>query len=419
MNNIDVLLPDAISVPPLNEILRLMADKKASDAFISVGAQIKIKINGRQIPLMKSIVNKDDIDMMLVDGLDSDQLSTLDTKKELNCALSIPRIGRFRLSAFVQRNTKACVIRYIPHEIPLFETLGLPDILPELVMMKRGLILVVGPTGSGKSTTLASLVDHRNQNRNDHIITLEDPIEFLFKHKSSVVNQREIGTDAFSYQEALRNALRQAPDVILIGEIRDQETMNMAMQYAQSGHLCLATMHANNSYHAIGRIVGFYDPEYRDALFQDLSNSLKAIIAQRLIPTIDNSRKAAIEILVNSVLIQELIEKGKISDIPEAMLRSMATGTQTFEQELIKLVKNKHITVENALIYSDSPSNLFWALSNMNLHIDETAAKEAGIDRDKMASANKDNSVPGDSDDGSRKKESDIFSSISLNTENL
>lgn len=218
----------------LEGILKLMANYKASDCFISVGSAIKLKIEGKQVPLSPRKAAKDDIDLLIAEGLNSSQIDELDKTRELNCAISLARVGRFRVSAFIQRNTKSIVIRFIPPEVPQFESLHLPSILKDIIMLKRGLVLVVGPTGSGKSTTLASLIDYRNASRADHILTIEDPIEFLYKHRMSVVNQREVGTDALSFHEALRNAMRQAPDVILIGEVRDQDTMRMAMQYAQS-----------------------------------------------------------------------------------------------------------------------------------------------------------------------------------------
>jgi twitching motility protein PilU len=371
----------------LENILHLMAKWRASDCFISVGSLIKFKIEGRQVPLSSKRLAKDDIDIFLAEGLDSSQLDLLDKTRELNCAISMAQIGRFRVSAFVQRNTKSIVIRFIPPDVPEFETLFLPPILKDIIMLKRGLVLVVGPTGSGKSTSLASLIDYRNTHRADHILTIEDPIEFLYRHRKSVVNQREVGTDALSYQEALKNAMRQAPDVILIGEIRDQDTMRMAMQYAQSGHLCLATMHANNSYHALNRIVGFYPPDNRDALFPDLSSSLKAIVAQRLVPGFDGSRLPAVEVLINSRPVQDLIKQGKIDHIAELMERLSSDGTQTFEQVLVELVAAKRISVDTALIHSDSPTNLFWRLSQKGLSVSEEVATSAGVDRSDVLKA--------------------------------
>jgi twitching motility protein PilU len=264
----------------------------------------------------------------------------------------------------MQRTTPAIVVRFIPGEVPAFDTLGLPPVLKDVVMEKRGLILMVGATGSGKSTSLAAMIDHRNANKSGHIITIEDPIEFLFKHKKSIVNQRELGTDAKSYHVALKNALRQAPDVILIGEIRDRETMTMAIAYAQSGHLCLATLHANNSYHALNRIISFYPLENRPALLQDLSATLKCVISQRLIPNVKGARSPAVEVLLNTRHIAELIEQGEVNEIKEAMEKSMSPGSQTFEQSLFKMIRDGSVTQEEGLAYADSATNLLWQLNN-------------------------------------------------------
>ena len=374
-------------VPDLDDILKIMANTKASDCFVSVGAPVKIKIEGQQVILTERMVMKDDVDVLLAEALNSDQMSELEKTCELNCAISRARVGRFRFSAFVQRNTKSMVIRYIPPEVPALETLRLPDILREIILLKRGLVLVVGPTGSGKSTTLASLIDHRNEKRSDHILTIEDPIEYLHRHKNSVVNQREVGTDAKSFDVALHSAMRQAPDVILIGEIRDRETMSIAMQYAQSGHLVLATLHANNSYHALNRIVGFYPPDNRDALFPDLASSLKAIIAQRLVPDFNGNRLPAVEVLINSKVVAELITMGEIGKIAAMMEQLRSDGTQTFEEVLVDMVRSKLIAVETALNYSDSPTNLYWKLSTVGLSIDDDEAVHAGVDRSEIKNA--------------------------------
>lgn len=371
----------------LEQILRLMAKFNASDCFISIGAAVKLKIEGRQFPLSRRKCAEDDVDMLLAEGLNSAQIDEFDSTKELNCAISLARVGRFRLSVFLQRNTKSIVIRFVPPDVPDFDSLNLPPILKELIMLKRGLVLMVGPTGSGKSTSLASLIDYRNASRADHILTIEDPIEFLYRHRMSVVNQREVGTDTMSYHNALRNAMRQAPDVILIGEIRDQETMRMAMQYAQSGHLCLATMHANNSYHALNRIVGFFPPNSRDSLFPDLSSSLKAVISQRLVPGIHGERRPAVEVLINSRPVQDMIKEGKIDEIGELMERLGSDGSQTFESVLVDLVAANAITAETALTYADSPTNLFWRLSQMGLSVNEREATMAGVDRSDVAKA--------------------------------
>jgi twitching motility protein PilU len=274
----------------------------------------------------------------------------------------------------MQRSTPGVVVRFIPGEIPQFDTLGLPAILKEVVLEKRGLILMVGATGSGKSTSLAAMIDHRNASTPGHIITIEDPIEFLFKHKRSIVNQRELGTDAKSYHIALKNALRQAPDVILIGEIRDRESMGMAIAYAQSGHLCLATLHANNSYHALNRIISFYPLENRPALLSDLSASLKVIVSQRLVKNTKGSRCPACEVLLNTRHVADLVEKGEINEIKEAIDKSLAPGSLTFEQSLFKMYRDGIITQEEALANADSANNLLWLMNNADTSANQSQA---------------------------------------------
>jgi twitching motility protein PilU len=276
----------------------------------------------------------------------------------LNMGFPIPGVGRFRLSAMRQRGSIAAVIRYITNEIPSLGTLSLPPILSDLIMEKRGLLLMVGATGMGKSTTLASMIDYRNENASGHILTIEDPIEYLFKNKRSVVNQREIGADTRALHIALQNALRQAPDVIMIGEIRDRETMSAAIAYAQSGHLCLATMHANNSYQALNRILSFYPVEVRQA------SALKAIVSQRLLRTTAGSRTPAVEVMLNTKLIGELIEKGDFSGIKEAMEKAMAEGSQNFEQDIARMITEGIVERKEGLANSDSPTNLMWRLQN-------------------------------------------------------
>jgi twitching motility protein PilU len=279
--------------------------------------------------------------------------------------VSVPNLGRFRLSAFRQRGSISAVFRFVPANIPALGDLALPPVLSELIMEKRGLLLVVGATGSGKSTTIAAMLDHRNELRTGHILTLEDPIEFLFKNKKSIVNQREIGSDAPSFATALKNSMRQAPDCILIGEIRDKETMAAALAYAQSGHLVLATLHANNSYNALNRIISFYPIENRAALLQDLSSAVKAIISQRLVKSAaGGARQAAVEIMLNTRYISDLIEKGEISQIKEAMDKSLSPGSQSFESALFRLVKEGLVTQEEALANADSATNLLWLLNN-------------------------------------------------------
>jgi twitching motility protein PilU len=348
----------------MKRLLELMAEKKASDIFISVGTPIAIKINGVTMPINQQIVKPDTVRALMGEILTERQLREFEENFELNTSYPITGLGSFRISAFMQRTTPAIVVRYIPGEIPAFDSLGLPPVLKEVVMEKRGLILMVGATGSGKSTSLAAMIDHRNANKSGHIITIEDPIEFLFKHKKSIVNQRELGTDAKSYHVALKNALRQAPDVILIGEIRDRESMTMAIAYAQSGHLCLATLHANNSYHALNRIISFYPLENRPALLQDLSATLKCVISQRLIPNSQGQRSPAVEVMLNTRHIAELIEQGEVNEIKEAMEKSMSPGSQTFEQSLFKMIRDGKISQEEGLAYADSANNLLWQLNN-------------------------------------------------------
>jgi twitching motility protein PilU len=268
------------------------------------------------------------------------------------------------LSAFRQRGSISAVFRYIPGEIPKLADLRVPEALADIIMEKRGLVLVVGATGSGKSTTIAAMLDHRNAMKSGHILTLEDPIEFLFTNKKSIVNQREIGTDADNLKLALKNALRQAPDCILIGEIRDKETMSNAIAYAQSGHLVVATLHANNSYQALTRIINFYPLENRPSLLSDLSTTIKAVVSQRLVMSKDQGRRAAVEVLLNTRHIAELIEQGEVSQIKEAIEKSMSPGSQTFEQALMQLIQEGAITQDEALANADSATNLYWLLNN-------------------------------------------------------
>ncbi len=348
----------------MKRLLELMAEKKASDIFISVGAPVNIKINGVTMPINQQIVKPDTVRALMSEILTERQLKEFNEEFELNTSYPMPGLGSFRVSCFIQRNTPSVVVRYIPNEIPQFDTLGLPSILKDVVLEKRGLILMVGATGSGKSTSLASMIDHRNANQPGHVITFEDPIEFLFKHKRSIVNQRELGTDAKSYQIALKNALRQAPDVILIGEIRDRETMSMAIAYAQSGHLCLATLHANNSYHALNRVISFYPIENRPALLQDLAATLRVIASLRLVKSTKGGRCPTVEIMLNTRHIAELIEEGKVSEIKEAIDKSLSPGSQTFEQALFKMYREGTITQEEALANADSANNLLWLMNN-------------------------------------------------------
>ena len=348
----------------MERILRLMAEKKASDVYLSAYSPAMIRINGEAIPINSQILPPDAPRSLLAEVLPPERIEELQELGELNMAFPLAGVGNFRISGFRQRSTYAAVIRYVPTEIPALESLNVPPILASLIMEKRGLLLMVGATGAGKSTTLAAMMDHRNATTTGHILTIEDPVEFLFTNKKSVINQREVGSDTQSLQVALKNALRQAPDVILIGEIRDRETMSSAIAYAQSGHLCLATMHANNSYQALNRILSFYPVEVRNTLLGDLGAAMKAIVSQRLLRTQAGDRTPAVEVMLNTKLISELIEKGDFSGVMEAMEKSMAEGSQTFEQDIAKLIVNGTVTRKEGLSHADSPTNLMWRLEN-------------------------------------------------------
>jgi twitching motility protein PilU len=294
--------------------------------------------------------------------------------------IGLAGVGSFRLSGFKQRGSIAAVLRCIPHTIPALESLNLPPLLNTLILEKRGLIIMVGATGTGKTTTLAAMLEQRNQQIAGHILTIEDPIEFLFTNKKSVVNQREVGRDTQSLQVGLRNALRQAPDCIMIGEIRDRETMTAAISYALSGHLVLSTLHGNNSYHALGRILSFYTPESRPALLADLSAGLRAIVSQRLVRSVQGGRRPAVEVMLNTKLVSELIEQGDFNGVKEAMEKSMAEGSQTFEQDLARLIGQGVITRDEGLAYADSPTNLMWRLQNDMNPISRIVAKKEDTD---------------------------------------
>src|SRR3954467_12889928 len=347
----------------MKRLFQLMADKKASDIFVSVGAPINIKINGNAVPVNQTVMNAETVRILLYEVLNEKQIKEYEEELELNTAYALEGVGAFRISAFRQKGSPAVVVRFIPGNIPPIDSLGLPEVLKEVIMQKRGLILMVGATGSGKSTSLSSMLDYRNERKSGHILTLEDPIEFIFQNRKSIVNQREVGTDTKAFEIALKNALRQAPDCILIGEIRDKAAMAMALAYAQSGHLCLATLHANNSYHAMNRIINFYPLENRPSLLLDLSAALQAVISQRLVRTKTGARVAAVEGLLNTRHIAELIEKGEISEIKEALEKSMSPGSQTFEQALFKLFMDGKITQEEAMANADSATNMLWLIN--------------------------------------------------------
>ncbi len=348
----------------MERILRLMGEKQASDVYLSANAPALIKINGECVPINNQLLPPDAPRNLLAEIVPPERLKELDDTGELNMGVPLRGVGRFRVSAMRQRGSCAVVVRFIAQHIPPIASLNLPPVLSELIMQKRGLLLIVGATGSGKSTTLASMIDARNELLTGHILTIEDPIEYQFRNKRSIVNQREVGSDTESLQVALKNALRQAPDVILIGEIRDRETMSAAMGFAQSGHLCLATLHANNSYHALNRILSFYPEEIRPTMLGELSVALKGVVSQRLVRTTDGGRTPAVEVMLNTKLIADLIERGNFSGVKEAMEKSMADGSQTFEEALAHLIRSGRIDRAEGLAFADSPTNLMWRLEN-------------------------------------------------------
>ncbi len=362
------------SMSTMDRLFRLMAEKRASDLYISPHAPIQIRINGQTVAINRQVLGAEDPLGLLSEIVGAEQVRQLREDGELNVGVPRPGIGSFRLSAFLQRGTVAMVIRYIPGEIPALESLNLPGVLADLVMERTGLILMVGATGSGKSTTLASMLDYRNTRQTGHILTLEEPIEYLFHSRKSVVNQREIGIDVKSLGIGLKNALRQAPDCIMIGEIRDAETMAAALNYALSGHLCLATLHAYNSTHALNRILGFFPLDMRPALLSDLAAGVRAIVSQRLLGAIGGGRVPAVEVMLSTQLIREQISKGDLFDIRDSMDKALAEGAQTFEACLARMVREGRVTRDEALAFSDSPTNLLWRLQNEDVRAAGPAA---------------------------------------------
>ena len=335
-----------------------MIDKDGSDLFLTTGAPPSMKAFGKLIPMTEKVLPPGYTKKIAYSIMNDDQIADFEKSPEMNLALFEEGIGRFRVNIFQQRNEVGIVARNIKTDIPNFKDLGLPETLTKLMMTKNGLILFVGGTGSGKSTSLASLIDYRNTHSDGHIITIEDPVEFVHPHKKSIVNQREVGVDTVSYEEALKNTLRQAPDVILIGEIRTQETMEHALAFAETGHLCLSTLHANNANQALDRIINFFPEERHKQLYLDLSLNLRGFVSQRLIPTVDGKRAAAIEILLGTPRIQDLIKNGKVEEIKEVMEKSEQQGMRTFDSALYHLYREGRITLEEALKNADSANNL-------------------------------------------------------------
>jgi twitching motility protein PilU len=343
------------SIKPL---LKLMAERKASDLFFTSNSPVKIKIEGQIHPINKQVLSAESVRDIAYSLMGAEQLEHFQNELEIDFAISEPGVGRFRAAVFYQRGYPAMVLRYISVDTPKLDQLGLPDTLVELAMLKRGLVLMVGATGSGKSTTLAAMINHRNENCSDHILTIEDPVEFLHQNRKSIVNQREVGLDTRSFSRALRAAMRAAPDVILIGEIRDRETMESAIALAGTGHLAIATLHANNCAETLDRIINLFPRDQHAQIFLDLSQYLRAIVSQRLVRGRNNKRVAAVEVMLNTPHIQDLIKKGDVIGVKEAMLTSNERGIQTFDSALLHLYKEGRIDIEEALNNADSRTNL-------------------------------------------------------------
>lgn len=341
------------------KMLKLMAEKKGTDLFITTGMQPSMKLNGELVQLSNSTLSPDMANDIIFGIMNEEQEQEFRQKRECNFALSAPGVGRFRVSAFYQRNQVGMVLRRIEFDVPRLETLNLPSIISELAMEKRGLILFVGATGTGKSTSLAAMIQYRNENSRGHIICIEDPIEFMHQHKSCIVTQREVGIDTDSFEIALKNTLRQSPDVIMIGEVRSRETMEYALAFAETGHLCLATLHANNANQALERVINFFPQERHNQIWMDLSLNLKSIVAQQLVPTIDGkSRKGVIEVLLNTPLVSDMVRKGNVPGLKDIMKKSRELGMQTFDQALYDLHQQDLISYDDALAFADAPNDL-------------------------------------------------------------
>ncbi|GHD59950.1 PilT/PilU family type 4a pilus ATPase [Jeongeupia chitinilytica] len=355
---------------------KLMAERSASDLFLSADSPIVIKINGQCNPANSQVLGAEHVKQLVYQLMSPEQIARFESDWELNFRLTLPQLGNFRINVFRTRGAVAMVARFIRPRAQSIAELGLPPVLRELIMEKRGIILVVGATGSGKSSTVSAMLEHRNANYPGHILTVEDPIEHLYSHQRSLVNQREIGVDTHSYAEALKNAMREAPDVLMIGEIRDRETMSYALQYAQAGHLCVSTLHANNSYHSLSRVVNFFPQDAREALLYDLSTALTAIVSQRLVRNRNGQLTPAIEVMLNTNRIAELIRNGQLTDIKEAMEQTLTEGSQTFEQSLYGLFRSGEVDLDEALRHADSATNLSWMVNNSQT-VEEQEAKNA------------------------------------------
>ncbi|MBA3581222.1 MAG: PilT/PilU family type 4a pilus ATPase [Gammaproteobacteria bacterium] len=355
--------PNPVSQNLLDPYLKLMAEKEASDLYFTTGAPPSMKVQGALRPLSKSRLEPGMTKKIAYSMLTEKQMGLFEDNLELNLGVSKAGLGRFRVNFYMQRGEVSMVIRYIKGRIPKIEELGLPMVLKDLVMNKNGLLLMVGATGSGKSTTLAAMIDYRNETHAGHILTIEDPIEYVYQHKKSIIGQREIGLDTHSYENALREAMREAPDVILIGEVRDLETMEAAITYADTGHLCLSTLHAVNANQALDRVINLFPPQQKNQILMDLSLNLRAVVSQRLVPSKSGGRIAAVEVMINTPHIAELIRKGELGGIKETMEKAGKTGMQTFDQSLFILYSDGKIDLEQALAFADSRTNLEWKIN--------------------------------------------------------
>jgi twitching motility protein PilU len=347
----------------LEPYLKIMVEKQASDLFFVTGAPPNMKVQGKTTAIAKNAFHSGQVQKLSYSLLSEEQIRDFEINRELNLGFTLESIGRFRVNIFIQRSEVSMVIRYIKWDIPSIDELGLPQILKQIVMNQTGMVLVVGSTGSGKSTTLASMINHRNKIEGGHILTIEDPIEFVFRHDKSIISQREVGIDTLSYENALREALREAPEVIMIGEARDTETMKAAINFADTGHLCLTTLHAVNSNQAMDRMMNMFPSDMHKQLLMDLSLNLKAVISQRLVPGMKGKLACAVEVMVNTPYIKELLRDGNFNEIKEIMEKGDTAGMQTFDQSLYNLYKSDQISIKNALAYADSSTNLEWKIN--------------------------------------------------------
>lgn len=368
---------------------KMMADKAASDLFVTAGAPVQVKIQGVLYPVNKQILLAEHTKQLAYELMGPEKVRTFEAELEMNFAHLVEGVGNFRINIFQQRGSVGIVVRYVKAVAATIDELRLPEVLKSLIMEKRGMIFVVGSTGSGKSSTVTAMLEHRNMTTPGHILTIEDPVEYLYPHRKSIVNQREVGIDTHSYSDALKNAMREAPDVMMIGEIRDKMTMTHALTYAQAGHLIVSTLHANNSYHSMNRIINFFPHEARESLLMDLSVALKAVISQRLVKNKQGKLIPAVEVMVNSSRVAELIKVGEIDQLKDAMENSLYQGSQTFEQALYKLFRDGEITYEDALANADSATNLAWLVNNAqsNEEIETAKLKRRASDRQEQERA--------------------------------